>query len=1785
MKEQPMDSFLDQVRDLSREQLVRLSLALREELLQLRPDEFVASAHAAQLYRTAWWPSPLTTAVAADTPRHIVLVTDAHAQPLSLPARNDAVRISLLPDALSPTWDPAALSERLATLARQIGAIHAVVYVPEPLPALATTERPFAQWNTALGLASALAQAAVDNPARLWLLTHQAHAIPGFDPATNVWHAALNGLGRSMSLECPARWGGCIDIDGSPAATAAAIDEILCGDDDEVAYRANTRFLPRLEPMPSMPTRHALAPRADGSYLLTGGSGGIARVLVEHLLARGARHLVLVTRHADRLDEALRAWRARYPQAVVRVVEADVSDAPRLAEVIAMLRREGPPLRGIFHAAGVNELVPLAEISPAWIDAILRAKVLGALHLDQLTRDIALDFQVYFSSIAGSWGTASMSLYAMASRFLDSLSEHRLRQGLPGCSIAWGPWADVGMIVQQKKTAFASLGLRLLDPGNGLAIIDSLAGHVHGAITAVDIDWQRYAQIIDRPRHLRLFAGLMARNDVDPSDAAATRVAEDALAPAAVEHASQVAHALRGLLEEVLAIRLPDDSGRRSLQDLGIDSLLSVELSQKITRHLRIPCRSTVAFDFPSLDALTDDLLARWSPPQLQADAVMPAAAQAQDADAIAIVGMACRLPGADSPQALWALLHSAAATGCDVIQRAPADRFDLQRYACAEGSPGKAYHLAGGYLEEMAGFDHARFGISRREAEQMDPQQRLALETTWQALEQAGLDPATLAEASTATDTSVFFGVGQNEYAALCRSALHGDSVGLMPTGQSMNIIAGRISHQFNFHGAAIACDTACSSSLVALDAAVHELRSRRTRMAVVGGVNVLVSPETFVLLSKAGALSRQGMCRAFDAAADGYVRAEGCVVLVLKRLADARADGDCVHAIVRGIAVNHDGRSSSLTAPNGRAQERVMRAALRDAGIEAHQVDLIEAHGTGTPLGDPIEYHALRAVYTDAVKRSEPLYVGTVKSLVGHTEAAAGLCGVLKLVLSLQNGMVPAQLHFSRINPHIDATAAIAIPARAQPLPARARTLGAVSAFGFNGTNAHAIIERGDATVRPVVAGRPLQRVRCWYTERSLAQSTGLAQAFAAIAPPAPDAVPTWPSLHVAVWQPAFKPPVFKSDVAPPAAHSAVLVRMSPMAGNAWHGAVHQALVARGIAVSEVGPGDLAQPGIAQPCISGHIIVCLDPADAGGSDTPERILDGVAQQYTQMHDLCRQLIAASARAPERTLHLLLLAGSAGFAGDADPHLASVLASMRKEAPRILSTLVEVDRECLPHAVHSHLWDPLWDHLDDLLAAREPMYLLSAGGLQVRRLWRLPLSRPRARMPGDRTLLLTGGLGGIGAHLLPALLAQGARYIVNFNRRPPSPAQAEQWARWAERYGAQIRTMTVDVTDAVAVEEAIAVLSAQMPPLAGVFHAAGHVEDGPFDTQHWDVAGRMCRTKFVGAWNLHRATAHCPVDHFVLFSSLASLLGNANQAGYALANSLLDRLAGLRRQQGLPALSVQWGPWAGVGMVGRHEPALRASYQRIGLSLLNPQRALDALFAMLAEGERLPAQVSFFDLDWTRYHGAGHGSACDADLSDTVAAHGADGVSGDDIGAHSTLHAASTHDVSACVPDADLVHARSADTCTVDASPAQTPHAAPLARMLQSVAPSHRARRLREYLSDTVIECLDLQAGSTIDPRCGFADLGIDSLQSTVLHAKIEHALGVAIPRSLAFDHPTIEALAEVLARTHLGGLFAPSDRDIPSDSDHLDAHDEDELLRILSRELRLASREGMTE
>lgn len=427
----------------------------------------------------------------------------------------------------------------------------------------------------------------------------------------------------------------------------------------------------------------------------------------------------------------------------------------------------------------------------------------------------------------------------------------------------------------------------------------------------------------------------------------------------------------------------------------------------------------------------------------------------------IAIIGMGCRLPGgAVSPKAYWDLLINQQ----DAITEVPGDRWDVDAYYDPDPDvPGKIYSRYGSFVDEVDQFDPAFFSISPREALTMDPQQRLLLEVAWEALEDANQVPDQLFNSA----TGVFVGICTNDYTKVAlgpesppgAASAQGDSIdAYFATGNAHSVASGRLSYTFGFTGPSLAVDTACSSSLVSVHLACQSLRQQECNMALAAGVNVLLSPQTTMTFSRAKMMAPDGRCKTFDAAANGYVRGEGCGVVVLKRLSDALKDGDSILAVVRGSAVNQDGPSGGLTVPNGPSQEKVVRQALQDGAVHPKEVSYIEAHGTGTSLGDPIEVEALGAVFGATHSTDTPLNIGSVKTNIGHLEGAAGIAGLMKVVLSLKNEVIPPHLHFHEPNPYIGwdqlplkvTTEATAWPRSQSP------RIGGVSSFGFSGTNA---------------------------------------------------------------------------------------------------------------------------------------------------------------------------------------------------------------------------------------------------------------------------------------------------------------------------------------------------------------------------------------------------------------------------------------------------------------------------------------------------------------------------------------------------------------------------------------------------------------------------------------------------------------------------------------------------------------------------------------------------------
>ncbi len=430
----------------------------------------------------------------------------------------------------------------------------------------------------------------------------------------------------------------------------------------------------------------------------------------------------------------------------------------------------------------------------------------------------------------------------------------------------------------------------------------------------------------------------------------------------------------------------------------------------------------------------------------------------------IAIIGMACRFPGAASLQDFWRLISEGRSAATEV----PADRWSVDAFFDASGeTPGKTSIRWGAFIENPDQFDPQFFGITPREAVRMDPQQRLLLEVAWEAMENAGRPAEELA----GTRTGVFVGIGSNDYSKVLvgQDNYYQNIDAHMGTGNALSIAANRVSYVFDLHGPSAAIDTACSSSSLSVHFAVESLRRGESDAALAGGANLILTPETTIAFSKARMLSPEGVCRPFDSRANGYVRGEGCAFVLLKRLEDAERDGDNILAVLRATSVNQDGRTSGISAPNSQSQVACIRAALKQADLSPNDIDYIEAHGTGTPLGDPIEMMALSQIFTATDKATPPCYVTSVKANVGHMETVSGVAGLIKTVLMMQHDEILPQANFESLNPHIklDGTR-LAIPTK--PIAwqrSKRRRIAGISSFGFGGTNTHLIVEAANAAI----------------------------------------------------------------------------------------------------------------------------------------------------------------------------------------------------------------------------------------------------------------------------------------------------------------------------------------------------------------------------------------------------------------------------------------------------------------------------------------------------------------------------------------------------------------------------------------------------------------------------------------------------------------------------------------------------------------------------------------------
>lgn len=917
----------------------------------------------------------------------------------------------------------------------------------------------------------------------VWVVTRGAQRVTDADTVAPE-QTALWGFCRAAALELPLLWGGLADLgeDGDDQ-WPALLDQITglsdpAAREDQIALRDQAIYVPRLVRR-TKPPGSPLELRGDATYLVTGGLGSIGLEIAGYLAAQGARHLVLTSRRSPG-EDAQRRIDAIGEQhgCTVRVLTADVADAADVARLVATVGDEMPPLAGIVHAAGEIGTTALSNLDDAEIDRVFGGKVWGAWQLAEAIGDQQLDFFVGTSSIASVWGGYGQTAYAAANAFLDGLAWRLQARGIRGVSVNFGPWS-AGMADEEARARLSQRGIRTLSPADALAgLADAIAaagdeGAAQGVVAR--IDWTRFLPIYQQAGRRAFLAELEGEL---PGVAAAstasgkTELVERLTAAPVQQRRKLLSDYLRNAVAEVTRVDSSEIREDAGFFDLGMDSLMAVELRQRIEQGVGKPIPATLAMDYPRLSDVVDYLLGDVlelgeSAAAAKSRAAMAAAVTARTDEPVAIVAVSCRFPGAPDPEAFWDVLSG----GVDAIREVPEDRFDIDEFYDPDPeTPGKIYSRFGGFIDGIDGFDPEFFGISPREAVWIEPQQRLMLETVWEGLERAGYAPAELR----GSRTGVFVGVAANEYAHLLSAEPVDKIEPYFITGNALNAISGRVAFALGLEGPAVAVDTACSSSLVAVHQACLALRSGDCDLAVAGGVNVLLSPVTVIAASRARMLSPVGRCKTFDASADGYVRSEGCGILVLKRLSDAVRDGDRVAAVIPGSAVNQDGASSGLTVPNGGAQQRLIGTVLARAGLAGGDVDYLEAHGTGTPLGDPIEVQAAAAAYGPGRDADRPLLMGSVKTNIGHLESASGAAGLIKVVLSLQHGVLPQSLHYDTPSPHIPwDSLPVQVVDKAMPWQANGRPRRAgVSSFGFTGTNAHVLLE--EAPEPPAVDDR---------------------------------------------------------------------------------------------------------------------------------------------------------------------------------------------------------------------------------------------------------------------------------------------------------------------------------------------------------------------------------------------------------------------------------------------------------------------------------------------------------------------------------------------------------------------------------------------------------------------------------------------------------------------------------------------------------------------------------------
>ncbi|WP_158549190.1 SDR family NAD(P)-dependent oxidoreductase [Lysobacter silvisoli] len=938
---------------------------------------------------------------------------------------------------------------------------------------------------------------------------------------TQPHNEAIQGFATILRAECPKLACKVVEIVGTDSADAAGFDTTsvaaiaaeFCDDTKALAvrYREGVRYLRRIHGCeePVAPARDAAPIRHGGIYLITGGAGGLGLIFAEHLARQCQARLVLSGRGAlkPEAEAALDSMRAAGAEVVY--VPADVSKREDVERLVQVCKDRYGGLHGIIHSAGVLRDAYLRNKTRDEMAAVFAPKIRGSVLLDDATRDEPLDFFVMFSSLAALAGNAGQSDYSYANHFMDAFAAQRNARARAGqrhgkaLSLNWSIWAEGGMRLDEQTALFfeRNLGIRPLRREVG---IQALMLGLHGDLPQLAV----LQGVKDKVERAWGIGAVDAPKAAEAASAAAPTVVggEDG------DLAIQVQGALSQIVMDFLKIDADDVDLDTILLDLGFDSIGLTSFSNMVNDKYGLDITPVLFFEYPNIREIAKHLAQDHRENMLRVHAqagTLSAAANAgspspalpvrdqpvfapknalavPDATPpagtgrfspgrrfierpIAIVGMSGVMPQADTLDEYWDKLSKAEN---NMVTLVPPDRWDWEAYY---GDPlaekNKTLSKWGGFMREVDKFDPLFWGISPREAEMMDPQQRIFLESVWGAIEDAGHRVSDLA----GTKTGLFVGAATRDYIDLMATN-QAELDGYSASGTSHAILVNRVSFLLNLHGPSAPLDTACSSSLVALHRAIESIHTGSCDMAIVGGVQVMLTPAGHISFGAAGMLADDGKCKTFDSRANGYVRGEGSGAILIKPLENAIADGDHIYAVVKSTAENHGGKVTMLTAPNPNAQADLLVEAYEKAEIDPRSVGYLECHGTGTSLGDPIEIQAMKKAFSELYRKhqippAEKPHIGltSAKTNIGHLETAAGIAGILKVLLSIKHKQIPALLHFEKLNPYInlDTTPFYPVEKTKEWEPAvdgqgrvHPRRAG-ISSFGFGGANVHVVLE----------------------------------------------------------------------------------------------------------------------------------------------------------------------------------------------------------------------------------------------------------------------------------------------------------------------------------------------------------------------------------------------------------------------------------------------------------------------------------------------------------------------------------------------------------------------------------------------------------------------------------------------------------------------------------------------------------------------------------------------------